>query len=95
MQKKPSASFLKPIVRLFNMFHMTIFIVFIIACLAAAVLFLTNMLNDASVGDDYTPTSGPGTIDQVTLDRINALHTSSDALPAPITYPTRSNPFTE
>ena len=95
MQKSKAPSFLKPIGKIFSRFHMTIFIVFIIGCLAAAVLLLTNILNDASITDDYNSSIDAGSIDQVTLDRINSLHTSDDTLPPVTTSSVRSNPFTE
>lgn len=86
---------LKYIRRTFVRFHLTIFIVLILALLAAAVLFLTNILNDASIGDDYQSPISAGSIDQATLDRINALHTSDDELPQPIPSNGRISPFSE
>lgn len=74
---------------------MTMFIVLILGLLVAAVLFLTNILNDASIGADYESTINAGSIDQATLDRINALHTSDDALPAATPAPGRVSPFSE
>lgn len=85
----------KIIGRLFKRYHMTLFIIFIVGCLAAAVLFLTNILNDASLGAGYESPISAGSIDQATLDRINALHTSDDPLPAALSPAGRPSPFSE
>jgi len=86
---------LKPFKLLFTRFHLTLFIVLVVAGLGAAVVLLTGILNDASTDTNYTSPIEAGSIDQTTLDRINALHTS-DEQTAPTTVPeTRQNPFVE
>lgn len=85
----------KPIGRLFSRYHLTLFILFILACLTAAVLLLSAILNDASLGDNYQSPIGAGSLDQTTLDRINALHTSRDTLPPATEAQGRINPFSE
>ncbi|MDB5162130.1 MAG: hypothetical protein JWM52_638 [Candidatus Saccharibacteria bacterium] len=88
-------SFFKKFSQAIARFHLTLFIVFIVAGLGTAVLFLNSILTDTAGGDTYTSPITPGTIDQATLERINQLHTSDEALP-PSTLPTgRINPFSE
>jgi len=89
------SSLFKPLGRLLRSIHMTLFIVFIVACLTVAVLFLNTILNDTSAADTYTSPIDAGSIDQTTLDRIKELHTSDEAVPG-ITFPEgRINPFAE
>lgn len=90
-----SLKVLKPLGRAFRRYHLTLFIVLIAAGLVASVYFLTTILNDASVDDTYRSPISAGTLDQATLDRINALHTSDDALPTPVPPSGRTNPFVE
>ena len=85
----------KYIKRFFIRFHTTLFIVLILGLLVAAVLFITNILNDASIGADYQSPISAGSIDQATLDRINSLHTSNDPLPPPLPSGGRVSPFSE
>ncbi len=84
-----------PIGTLFRRFHLTIFILFIVTCLAAAVLLLTNILNEASVTGDYESPISAGTIDEETLQRINSLHSSNGTLPPVQPAAGRINPFGE
>ncbi len=98
MAKKQGISsniLLKPIAHLIQRFHLTIFFIFIIGCLAWAVLLVNNILIDETAGSDYTPQSNPGSIDQATLDRIQALHTSQAAGSPPSLPGGRINPFGE
>jgi hypothetical protein len=88
-------SFFKPIGRVIGRYHLTLFILLVVGCLTAAVLLLTNILDEASQIDDYQSPITAGSLDQATLDRINALHTSSDTLPEPIPATGRISPFTE
>lgn len=90
-----TTTFLKPIGKLFARFHMTISIVLLIGGLTGAVLLLANILNDAAIDDAYVSPISAGSIDQATLDRINALHTSDGTFPEPIPYGGRISPFTE
>jgi hypothetical protein len=52
-------------------------------------------LEASSTDSSYTSPIGAGTIDQATLQRIKALHTSDEAAPAIVTLPGRINPFSE
>lgn len=86
----------KPFTLLFRKFHLTLFIVFIAACLAGAVLLISDTLNNLSTADQgYTSSIGAGSIDQATLDRIKELHTSDEEVPASVLPQGRTNPFGE
>lgn len=86
----------KPFVLLFRKFHLTLFIVAVVAGLAGAVLLLNTMLTNLSAVDEgYTSPIGAGTIDQATLDRIKELHTSDETVPASTLPQGRTNPFGE
>ena len=85
---------LEPIQKIFRRFHLTIFFVVIVAGLGGAVLWLNSILSGASSAEGYTSTIGAGSIDQATLERIKALHTSNEA--QSISLPEgRTNPFAE
>jgi hypothetical protein len=86
---------MNPVARFFQRFHTTIFIVFILGCLLIAVLLLYQILNTASVDPNYKSDITAGYIDQATLDRINALHSSNGPFPEPPAATTRLNPFGE
>ena len=91
---KLSFSF-KPIAAIFKRYHLTLFIVFVTAGLAIAVLTFSNLLAQSSIDTTYTSPIEAGTIDQATLNRIKALHTSDEDAPA-ISLPSgRTNPFSE
>jgi hypothetical protein len=95
MKNIRSVSIFALIGRLLSQFHMTLFIVFIVAGLSVAVLFLNDMLSDTSTSDGYTSPIDAGSIDQATLDRIKELHTSDEG-PSPSSFPSgRINPFGE
>lgn len=79
----------------FGRFHTTLFILLVLGGLVYATLLLAGLLNDASIGAEYESPISAGTLDQATLDRINALHTSDGTLPEPQTPSGRSNPFVE
>jgi hypothetical protein len=85
----------KPITRIFQRYHLTIFIVFVAAGLSFAVFSFTNLLDEASSDTTYTSPIGAGSIDQATLERIKALHTSDDNTAAIETRSGRINPFAE
>lgn len=89
------SSLFKPIAPLFKKYHLTIFIVFVVAGLGYAVFTFTNLLGQTSTDSSYTSPISAGTIDQATLDRIKALHTSDQPTPAIVTPPGRTNPFSE
>ncbi len=89
------SSLFKPIGRLFVRFHMTIFIIFIVAALTAAVMFLNSILGDTSDTQGYTSPISAGNIDQATLNRIKQLHTSDEPAPTLVLPSGRINPFAE
>ena len=95
MNDSNTSSALKPLFKMLRRFHMTIFIVLLAGGLAYAVLMFTTILNDSSSDTTYTSPIGAGTIDQATLDRIKALHTSDEAVPTATNPPGRINPFSE
>jgi hypothetical protein len=86
----------KSILVLFQRFHTTLFIVFVVTGLSIAVLMLNQLLSDAS----DTTAKGSENISsteafQTTIDRINDLHSSAEA-PSSIPLPEgRTNPFVE
>ena len=90
------SSLFKPLGRLIARFHMTLFIVFVVAGLSAAVLSMNTFLTETSGADDgYKSPLEAGSIDQATLERIKELHTSEQGAPA-LTLPSgRVNPFGE
>jgi hypothetical protein len=85
----------KPFTRALRKFHITIFIVLILGLLSFAVLLLYGILNSASFDPDYKSPISAGSIDQATLDRVNALYSSNGELPPAPTPTGRFNPFTE
>lgn len=89
------STLVKPIGHLFHKYHLTIFILFIVGCLVAAVLLLNTILDNASDQDEYKSSISAGSLDQSTLDRINSLHKSNDALPEAQAATGRSDPFYE
>jgi len=95
MKNLTLSSLFKPLGNIFRRFHMTIFIVFIVAGLAYAVLSFSMLLGESSTDSSYVSPITAGTIDQATLDRIKALHTSDTATPALVPTPGRINPFSE
>ena len=93
-QKQNSIDLLKPLKKISKRFNLILFFIFVIGCLAGAILLINNTLQETST-DPYTSTIDAGNIDQVTLNRLNALHSSSQSTPAP-TLPTgRTNPVNE
>lgn len=95
MKDATLSSLFKPIAPMLKKYHLTIFVVFVVAGLGYAVFSFTNLLSQTSTDASYTSPISAGTIDQTTLDRINALHTSDGATPALVTPPGRINPFSE
>ena len=90
----PSLS-LKPLATLFSKFHMTLFFVVMIGCLAVAVLLINDMLTNSPPDDTYVSPITPGTIAQATLDRIQALHNSSQPSSGVVLPEGRVNAFGE
>jgi len=91
--KKSQNSILKPIGAFVRRFHLLIFFIFIVGCLAAAVILINNILTDTT-DDGYMSPINAGTIDQATLDKVQSMHTSDQ--PTTPTLPEgRINPFSE
>ncbi len=96
MEKKSSMNKLsKPIGALFRRFHLTLFFVLIVACLASAVLLINNTLDTTAEERGYVSPINAGTIDQATLERVQQLHTSADDTSFPDIPEGRTNPFGE
>lgn len=85
----------KPFVVLFKRFHLTIFFIFVVACLAGAVVLINDVLSSQVTDEGYTSSISAGTIDQATLERVQSLHTSTNPGPTPELPPGRINPFNE
>jgi hypothetical protein len=85
----------KPIKKISKRFHLTVFFVFIVACLAGAVLIINYTLKESTTDPNYVSPISTGSIDQVTLDRINALHRSTEIGPEPVLPAGRINPVGE
>lgn len=92
--KKPQSSFLKPFKRFFRRFHLIIFFVFMVSCMAASVLLINQTLKESS-SQNYNSTISAGSIDRTTLERVQSLHSSSEPAPAPTLPAGRVNPFAE
>jgi len=95
-KKSSSIDIIKPLQKLWKRFHLTLFFILIAGGLSGAVLLINNTLKDSSESDPtYTSSINAGTIDQVTLTRLNALHASSQPTPAPTLPAGRTNPVNE
>jgi hypothetical protein len=95
MNKTPKISLLAPLSFIVSRFQITLFFLFVMAGLIASVTLLNSIISDTTASKDYTSPISAGTIDQATLDRLRALHTSQTPT-APETHPSgRINPFTE
>jgi len=90
-----SFDILKPIQKISKRFHLTVFFVFIVACLTGAVLFINYTLKESTTDPNYVSPISTGSIDQVTLDRINALHKSTEDSTEPVFPEGRINPVGE
>lgn len=75
-------------------FHLILFFVFVVSCLAVTVLLINKTLTDSS-SQDYTSTIDPGTIDQATLERIQSHHPSTETTPVAPLPAGRVNAFAE
>ena len=95
MEKHSSGRITKSIEKLFKRFHLTIFFVFIVACLAGAVILINETLTSGSQIEDYQSNINAGSIDQATLNRIQSLHRSDQATELPVLPQGRINPFSE
>lgn len=91
--KKSQNSLLKPIGAFFRRFHLLLFFILIIGCLAVAVIFINKILTDEP-DDGYMSPINPGQIDRETLEKVQSMHPSSQ--PTTPTLPQgRINPFAE
>lgn len=91
MEKHSSNLIAKSFKGLFKRFHLLIFFVFIVGCLSAVVILVSQILGsevDQPVGSPATPNA----IDQATLQQVRTLHQSSSA-PAPELPVGEINPF--
>lgn len=94
-KQQSSIDILKPLKRLSKRFNLTLFFIFIAACLAGAILLINRTIQDNSTDPSYTSSISAGSIDQATLSRIESLHTSAQGAPAVALPAGRSNPFGE
>jgi len=92
--KKPQNTLVRPFSAFLQRFHLLLFFVFIVACLAAAVVLINKTLTETPEAPYSSPISA-GSIDQATLQRIQSLHTSDQPPAAPALPPGRINPFAE
>lgn len=74
---------------------MTLFFVVVIGLLAVAVVLINDMLTSTPSDDTYVSPIVPGTIDQATLDRIQALHGSDQPSSGVVLPEGRVNAFGE
>ena len=95
VKKSSSVDIFKPFRKLVKRFHLTLFFIFVASGLAGAVLLINNTLKDSSSDADYTSSINAGSIDQVTLTRLNSLHTSAEGTAAPALPAGRVNPVNE
>lgn len=95
MEKHSSNRITKSVERLFKRFHLTIFFIFVVGCLAGAVMLVSQTLASSADTSDYNSNINAGTIDQATLNRIQSLHTSSQPGDIPALPQGRVNPFAE
>ena len=86
---------IKPITRIFQRYHLTLFIVFVAIGLSFAVFTFANLLGESSTDSSYQSPINAGTIDQATLERIKALHSSDDNTSELNPPSGRINPFVE
>jgi hypothetical protein len=75
--------------------HLTIFIILVVAGLAAAVLTMTTILNESSSVSSPGTSGDVSTGDQATINRLNQLHTSAEGTPELSQPGGRANPFGE
>jgi hypothetical protein len=93
MKDKPSL--LLTFVNGFRKYSVTIFLVVLVGGLVTAVLMLNTILQQSSNPDGYTSSLDNTTFDQVTIDKVNKLHTSAEATGASTLPGGRINPFAE
>jgi hypothetical protein len=79
---------------LLRRFHMIIFFICIVAVLAVAVIQINLILTASPSDTTYTSSISTGTIDESTLNRVQALRDSNEAA-TPTIPEGRNNPFGE
>jgi hypothetical protein len=94
MEKHSSSIVTKSVGTLFKRFHLILFFIFVVACLAVAVVLINQILTGAASDTPYTSTINAGSIDRATLNQVQSLHTSDSAATPPIPEG-RNNPFAE
>ena len=97
LKKEVSAApdLLKPIKALTRRFHLTLFFILVISGLSGAVMIINNTLQENASDPNYISDITTGSIDQVTLNRLNALHKSAQGTAAPTLPAGRVNPVNE
>jgi hypothetical protein len=86
---------LKPMKALTRRFNLTLFFILVAAGLSGAVMVINNTLKEKATDPNYISEITAGSIDQVTLNRLNALHTSAQGTVAPTLPSGRVNPVNE
>lgn len=94
MEKHSTSLIAKRVGNFLKQFHLLIFFIFTVGCLAVAVVLVNQILTESPSDESYTSTIGTGTIDKNTLNHIQSLHTSTTA-PTPEVPQGRINPFAE
>jgi len=79
----------------FKKYSLTMFIVVLVGGLASAVLMLNSALQKASDTSGYTPVTDSSSFDQVTINRVKQLHSSSEQATDYTPPAGRINPFSE
>lgn len=92
--KKQQNTLTKPFVAFLRRFHLLLFFVFIIGCLAAAIVLINKTLTETPE-QTANPSMSAGTIDQSTLERIQTLQSSDAPIQPPSLPEGRINPFAE
>ena len=95
MNKPPRISLLAPLAFVISRYQITLFFLFVMTGLIASVILLNSIIGDTTASEDYTSPISAGTIDQATLDRLQALHTSKDSATTEVRPSGRINPFAE
>jgi hypothetical protein len=95
MKNISAISLIQPIIEVFRRYHVTIFIVVVVCGLGGAVIVLNNILQTSTDTSGYTATATTAGFDEVTIERIKQLHTSSDTSSIVIPTSGRISPFSE
>lgn len=95
MKNQDAKTLIISVIKAFQRYNLTIFIVVLTGGLATAVLLLNAALQEASDTTNYTSDLGSSGFDQATMDRVKQLHTSSEATADTPLPDGRINPFSE